>query len=176
MNYHELEISIGERIRFYREAKKMSQLELARKTEISNTTISNFEKMRQKPSLMSVARLSQALGVTIDDLFFGDINERFIVTAEDEAAVIVNSICKLWENGVINIWQGEEFGDLINHFMPDGHYIVMSRFQSEIVRLLKGLREYDTHKEFYTDGTGYLKTLKESVCNEIRKRIATEKK
>ena len=93
MNYHELETSVGDRIRYYRMAKKMSQMDLAKKTEMSNTSISNFEKGHQKPSLVTLARLSQALEVSIDDLFFGDINERFITTGEDKAAVMVNSVC-----------------------------------------------------------------------------------
>jgi transcriptional regulator with XRE-family HTH domain len=176
MNYHELEISIGDRICFYRKNKKLSQIELAKKTEISNTAISNFEKGRQKPSLITVARLAQALEVSIDDLFFGNINERFITSAEDEAAVIVNSICKLWETGVLKIWQGEEFQSTINTYIPDGSYINMEKYQKEIVRLLKGLRDFYAHKEYYSDAHAYLNALKESVINEIRNEMAKEKK
>ena len=175
MNYHELETSVGDRIRYYRMAKKMSQMDLAKKTEMSNTSISNFEKGHQKPSLVTLARLSQALEVSIDDLFFGDINDRFITTGEDKAAVIVNSVCKLWETDVLRIYQGEEFSEKIEHFLLDKQSIVIHNYQSEIVRLLKGLRDFYAHKDSYSDADGQLKALKESVTNEIRYKISLEK-
>lgn len=175
MNYHELETSIGERIRFYRETKNISQMELARRSDISNTSISNFEKGRQTPSLVTLAKLSQALEISLDDLFFGDISERFITAAEDEAAAIVNSICKLWDTGVLTIWQGEKFDNDIEDYFPDESHLKLQRFQSEIIRLMKGLRDFEQHKESYQDSQGFLKALKESVTTEIRKKIVSEK-
>lgn len=175
MNYHELETTIGERIRFYRKAKNMSQLELYKKTDIPNSAISNYENGNQKPELMTVAKLATALEVSIDDLFFGDINERFIASEEDEAAVIVNCICKLWETGVLRIWQGENFSKEINHYIMDSFMISIEKYHMEIVRLLKGLRDYDAHKDSYSDAESVLKSLKESSANEIRKQLNKNK-
>lgn len=170
MNYNDLELSVGERIRFYRETKKMSQMELAKKTDISNTSISNFEKGHTKPGVVTLARLSQALGVSIDDLFFGDINERFITSVEDEASVVVNCICKLWETGVLNIYDGDDFFSVIEDYIPGKSTVFLGKYQYEIVRLLKALRDFDAHRESYPDAQSFLKALKDSATNEIRKR------
>lgn len=59
-------ISMGKRIRKFREAKGWSQSELAYQVQMSNTTISHIEVGSGKPELNTVVRISNALGVSLD--------------------------------------------------------------------------------------------------------------
>lgn len=61
-------ISMGKRIRKYREIKKWTQSELAEKINMTNTTISHIEVGTGKPELNTLVRIANALGVTVDML------------------------------------------------------------------------------------------------------------
>ncbi len=54
-----------------REAKGFSQDLLAEKAELDRTYISGIERGVRNPSLLSIVRLSRALGTTISDLCEG---------------------------------------------------------------------------------------------------------
>ncbi len=60
--------SFGDRLRKERDAKKLSQAELADKTGFQPSAISHFESGRRSPSFDNLKRLADALNVTIDYL------------------------------------------------------------------------------------------------------------
>ncbi len=62
---------MGYRIKELRIEKKMSQEELAEKSNVSRTTISNLENGSDRTVLTStLQRIASALGTTVDKLFF----------------------------------------------------------------------------------------------------------
>lgn len=61
------------RLARYREARKLSQNQLARITGIAQTTISAIERGEADPRLRTVIILSRALGVSIDELVQDEI-------------------------------------------------------------------------------------------------------
>ena len=60
--------SVSDRIRDCREALGMSKTDLAKKTELTISAISQFESGERSPSLESLRSLADALGVTVDYL------------------------------------------------------------------------------------------------------------
>lgn len=50
-----------------REGKGMSQTELAAQVGLKQTTISQYEKGSRKPDLAKAKKLSDALGISLDD-------------------------------------------------------------------------------------------------------------
>lgn len=60
---------LGRRIRFLRDAKQLSQEELAHRAAIHVTYLSGLENGKRNPSLTVLERLSGALGMTIGELF-----------------------------------------------------------------------------------------------------------
>jgi len=56
------------RLRELREAKGLTQLQLAEKTGLTGGTIGNFESGRKAPSVKTLCRLADTLWVTIDCL------------------------------------------------------------------------------------------------------------
>ena len=63
---------LGRNIRRIREEKGLTQLDLADKTGLTNTSLSQMEKGRMTPSLATLERIAAVLGVPISDLFRDD--------------------------------------------------------------------------------------------------------
>ena len=66
---------MSNRIRDVRQAKGLKQRELAEAAHTCQTIISELEREVRKPWLMVAKRLSQALEVSIEDLFPDDFKQ-----------------------------------------------------------------------------------------------------
>lgn len=55
-------------LRNIREARKMSQVELSRRSKVNRVNISQYETCVRNPNLTTAQRLAEVLGVTIEDL------------------------------------------------------------------------------------------------------------
>ncbi|MDR1997096.1 MAG: helix-turn-helix domain-containing protein [Candidatus Margulisbacteria bacterium] len=63
------EINIGENIKKYRGKIGLSQEDFAKKSGVKYTTLTKIESnVIKKPSVLIMAKLAKALGVTIEDL------------------------------------------------------------------------------------------------------------
>ena len=60
--------NIGDNIRLRREAKGMTQLELANRCGVSDAMVCFYERGQRMPSLPTAAALADALGCTVDEL------------------------------------------------------------------------------------------------------------
>lgn len=68
-------MDIGTRIKELRKEKKMTQAELAAHAEISRSYLADVEAGRYNPSLDTLTRLAQALGIEVPVLFKGDTGQ-----------------------------------------------------------------------------------------------------
>ena len=59
---------LGQNLRDWRKARGLSQEDLAFAAGIDRTYVSGIERGRRNPSLLMIARLAEALGVTPGDL------------------------------------------------------------------------------------------------------------
>ena len=64
-------MTVGQRMKTRRQALKLTQQELAKGTGLSPQHISAIEQDKRAPSLPSLAKLAEELGVTIDYLVTG---------------------------------------------------------------------------------------------------------
>ena len=63
------EINIGENIKKYRTKMGLSQEDFAKKSGVKYTTLTKIESnVIKKPSVLIMAKLAKALGVSIEDL------------------------------------------------------------------------------------------------------------
>lgn len=62
---------IGRRLAQLRKARRMTQEQLAEKTDLGNNYISNIENHRSIPSLETLVKLCDALEVTPNDILLG---------------------------------------------------------------------------------------------------------
>mgnify|MGYP000773238645 FL=1 len=63
---------IGKRIQEVRKQQEMTQAELAALTDMSDSYISYIEPPKKQASLESLVRISNALGITVDELLSGN--------------------------------------------------------------------------------------------------------
>ena len=63
---------IGKRIQEVRKQQEMTQAELAALTDMSDSYISYIETAKKQASLKSLVRISNALGITVDELLSGN--------------------------------------------------------------------------------------------------------
>lgn len=64
-------LSLGQRIRRAREARRQTQVELALAAGISQGYLSQLEQDEREPTLSIAVRLAAALGISLDDLATG---------------------------------------------------------------------------------------------------------
>lgn len=64
---------MGYKIREMRERKNMTQVELATRSGVSRTTISNLENgVESVTTTKTLSKLAQALGVNVEELFYSE--------------------------------------------------------------------------------------------------------
>ena len=96
-------ISIGQRIRFFRKAKRITQEELAFRIATSAAYISNIESGKKKPSLQKLTEIAENLGITINDLVYlpklnassysvGEINKMISHCPTEKQQLLLQSI------------------------------------------------------------------------------------
>ena len=66
---------LGEKIKLYRENKKMTQLEIAEYLGVKPATISKYESGTLEPSIESLKKISELFGISIDDLLKDEENQ-----------------------------------------------------------------------------------------------------
>ena len=59
---------LGDKIKLYRENKKLTQNDLADILEVSSGTISKYESGALEPNIESLKKLADFFGITIDEL------------------------------------------------------------------------------------------------------------
>ena len=59
---------MGEKLRAAREAAGLTQVELAEKVGVTQRDISNWERCKREPGVLTVKKMAQALGCSMDDL------------------------------------------------------------------------------------------------------------
>ncbi len=63
------EINIGENVKKYRNKQGLSQEDFSKKSGVKYTTLTKIESnVIKKPSVLIMAKLAKALGVSIEDL------------------------------------------------------------------------------------------------------------
>lgn len=66
---NELQIKFGQRVRELRKERGWSQEEFADKCELDRTYISGIERGVRNPTLLSINRISECFGISINFLF-----------------------------------------------------------------------------------------------------------
>lgn len=85
---------IGQNIRKFRKAKRMSQESLAERIGISTTHMSHIETGNTKLSLPVLIELSQILEVSTDSIIFGDIGRDAELPGRQIAELLESSSTK----------------------------------------------------------------------------------
>jgi len=64
----EISIKLGKNLKWIRTAKKLSQGAIARKLDVHRAYISGIENGKRNPTLATIQKIAEALGVSADEL------------------------------------------------------------------------------------------------------------
>lgn len=81
---------IGERIRFYRKAKKLTQIELADKAGIAVNSLRLYEAGKRNPSIETLFQIADALNVSFESLLSYPDIERLYREFNDPCEIVYN--------------------------------------------------------------------------------------
>lgn len=78
-----LDINIGSRLKSFRSEKKMTLQEVAEAAELSKSFVSQVETGSAQPSIGSLKRIADVLGITLADLFEEDSEDEPVAAASE---------------------------------------------------------------------------------------------
>jgi transcriptional regulator with XRE-family HTH domain len=148
-------VNIGERLRELREARNISMRALATRSGLSANALSMIERGRASPSVSTLYKLADALGVSITS-FFGSDTERqqFVFLKADERPRVS------FTHGVFEGLGGEHFVGRIEPFLltlesnANSGPRSMSHTGHEFVFCLRGQLEYQVERQIYELSAG----------------------
>ena len=143
-------INIGERLRELREARNISMRTLATKSGLSANALSMIERGRASPSVSTLYKLADALGVSITSFFGSDTNRKQVVFLKSDERARVS-----FTRGVFEGLGGEQFTGRVEPFMltlensANSGPRTMTHSGHEFVFCLRGELEYQVERQLY---------------------------
>ena len=145
-----LSVNIGERLRELREARNISMRSLASRSGLSANALSMIERGKASPSVSTLYKLAEALGISITS-FFGSNSERkqVVFLKGDERARVA------FTRGVFEGLGGEHFVGRVEPFMltlensANSGSRAMSHTGHEFVFCLRGELEYQVERQIF---------------------------
>ena len=143
-------VNIGERLRELREARNISMRALATKSGLSANALSMIERGRASPSVSTLYKLAEALGISITSFFGTDSQRQQVVFLKsDERSRIA------FTRGVFEGLGGEQFVGRVEPFMltlensANSGPRPMSHTGHEFVFCLRGEMEYQVERQVF---------------------------
>jgi|SRR6476661_140927 len=148
-------VNIGERLRELREARNISMRALATRSGLSANALSMIERGRASPSVSTLYKLADALGISITS-FFGSNTERqqVVFLKADERARMS------FTRGIFEGLGGEQFVGRVEPFMltlesnANSGPRSMTHTGHEFVFCLRGELEYQIERQVYQLASG----------------------
>lgn len=156
---------LGKNIKNARAELGLTQSAVAQKTGINQTQLSDYENGNKLPGLISLAKIANALGKSIDELCYGDESISPITTAPDDGRLIANCIYQLWKHNVIRRHIPSEDEEQYSCYLRPMADLEKHSWASE--RLLAQLDDYANMQHTFTDPELYLEQIIDSAANEI---------
>ncbi len=145
-----LSINVGVRLRELRETRSMSMRTLATRSGLSANALSMIERGRTSPSVSTLYKLADALGVPITEFFAGGAEKHNILLIKSDSRTRVPFANGIWEG-----LGGEKFSGRVEPFVltletgaSSGQHSIVHTGH-EFVYCLRGQLEYLVENELY---------------------------
>jgi transcriptional regulator with XRE-family HTH domain len=148
-------VNIGERLRELREARNISMRALAAKSGLSANALSMIERGRASPSVSTLYKLADALGISITSFFGSDAERKQVVFLKADERTRVS-----FTRGVFEALGGEQFVGRVEPFLltleNNAHSGPRSMMHTghEFVFCLRGELEYQVERQIYQLSAG----------------------
>jgi transcriptional regulator with XRE-family HTH domain len=148
-------VNIGERLRELREARNISMRALATKSGLSANALSMIERGKTSPSVSTLYKLADALGISITSFFGSDAERKQVVFLKADERARMS-----FTRGIFEGLGGEQFAGRVEPFLltlensansgPNN----MSHTGHEFVFCLRGQLEYQVERQIYQLSAG----------------------
>jgi transcriptional regulator with XRE-family HTH domain len=148
-------VNIGERLRELREARKISMRALATRSGLSANALSMIERGRASPSVSTLYKISDALGVSITSFFGADAEKKQVVFLKSDERTRVS-----FTRGVFEGLGGEQFVGRVEPFLltlesnANSGPRSMAHTGNEFVFCLRGELEYQVERQLFQLSAG----------------------
>jgi transcriptional regulator with XRE-family HTH domain len=145
-----ISINVGGRLRELREARNISMRGLATASGLSANTLSMIERGKTSPSVSTLYKLADALGITITAFFGAEVEKRQTVFIKSDARPRM-----AFARGVSEGLGGEQFAGRVEPFMltlesgASSGPNPISHSGHEFVFCLRGSLEYHVEKDVF---------------------------
>ncbi len=148
-------VNIGERLRELREARNISMRTLAARSGLSANALSMIERGKASPSVSTLYKLADALGISITTFFASENERKQVVFLKADERPHVS-----FSRGVFEGLGGEQFVGRVEPFMltlensANSGPRSMSHTGHEFVFCLRGELEYQIERQLFNLGPG----------------------
>jgi transcriptional regulator with XRE-family HTH domain len=145
-----ISVNVGGRLRELREARNISMRALATRSGLSANALSMIERGRASPSVSTLYKLAEALGISITAFFSSDEERKQVVFLKGDARTRVS-----FTRGVFEGLGGEQFVGRVEPFMltlensANSGSRPMSHTGHEFVFCLRGELEYQVERQMF---------------------------
>ena len=145
-----ISVNIGERLRELREARNISMRALAARSGLSANALSVIERGRASPSISTMYKLADALGVSITSFFASDQERKQVVFLKGDERTRVS-----FTRGIFEGLGGEQFVGRVEPFMltlensANSGPRSMAHTGHEFVFCLRGELEYQVERQVF---------------------------
>ena len=150
-----LSVDVGLRLKRLREDRNISMRSLAAKSGLSANALSMIERGKTSPSVSTLYKLSDALGVPITDFFKQQLERADVVFLKSNERLLISFV-----KGNMEGLGGEQFVGNLSPFLvslepgASSGRAKMSHTGHEFVYCLTGTLEYRVENQIYTLGPG----------------------
>jgi len=148
-------VDVGARLKELREARNISMRTLATKSSLSANALSMIERGKTSPSVSTLYKLADAMGVSITAFFGPESDKRQVVFLKSDERTRMS-----FTRGVFEALGGEQFVGRVEPFMltmessaTSGPH-TMSHTGHEFVFCLRGQLDYQVEKEVFRLSAG----------------------
>ena len=151
-------VNIGERLRELREARNISMRALATRSGLSANALSMIERGRASPSVSTLYKLADALGVSITSFFSTNADKKQVVFLQADERTRVS-----FTRGIFEALGGEQFVGRVERVEPflltlesnaNSGSRSMAHTGHEFVFCLRGKLEYQVERQVYELSAG----------------------
>ncbi len=164
------QLELGKRIKSAREKLNMSQFSLYEKTGISTTQISAYENGKKCLGLQTLAKIASALGLSLDELYYGSASSKPISASANKGELIVNCIYALYEEGVIRPLIRQKANEYVGMGAEYYYRIGFSKFVDVLDDLVQKLKDFQDNKDNYPDPDSFKNQLLAAAAKQINKQ------
>jgi len=148
-------VNIGERLRELREARNISMRALAARSGLSANALSMIERSKASPSVSTLYKLADALGVSITSFFGSDTQKQQVVFLKADQRARMS-----FTRGIFEGLGGEQFVGRVEPFLltlesnANSGPRSMTHTGHEFVFCLRGELEYQVERQVFQLSSG----------------------